>query len=75
MDLECSEISPEVLSLRVCVRSHIGWRGKRSIAYKGVETSPYQTCFKTLKGSTEGKAQRGQYLLAVDLGCYPLDKG
>ena len=24
----------------VIVRSHIGWRGKRRIPYKGVETSP-----------------------------------
>ena len=39
------------------VRSHIGWKGERNILYKGVETS-------------RGKAQRGQYLLAVDLGCY-----
>ena len=28
------------------VRSHIGWRGERNIIYKGVETSPSQTCFK-----------------------------
>ena len=33
------------------VRSHIGWRGERSIPYKGVETSPDQTCLKTLRGS------------------------
>ena len=26
--------------------------------------------FKALRGSPEGKAQRGQYLLAVDLGHY-----
>ena len=50
--------------------SHIGWRGERSIAYKSVETSPYQTGFKTLRGSSEGNAQRRQYLLAVSLSCY-----
>ena len=52
------------------VRSHIGWRGERNISYKGVETSLEQTRFKTLRGSPGGKAQRGQYLLAVDLDCY-----
>ena len=31
------------------VRSHISWRGKRNIPYKGVETSPYQTCFITVR--------------------------
>ena len=30
------------------VRSHIGWREERNILYKGVETSPKQTRFKTL---------------------------
>ena len=43
------------------VRSQIGWRGERSILYKGV---------KTLRGSSEGKAQRKQYLLG--LGRYRL---
>ena len=27
-------------------------------------------CFKTLRGSPEGKVQRGQYLLVVGLGRY-----
>ena len=31
------------------MRSHIGWRGERNIPYKGVETSPYQTRFKTVR--------------------------
>ena len=50
--------------------SHIGWIGEQNIRYKGVETSSYQTCFKTLRGSSEEKTQRGQYLLAVGLGSY-----
>ena len=54
----------------VTMRSHIGWRGERSILYKSVETFPYQTCFKTLRGNLEGKFQREQYLLAVSLGYY-----
>ena len=52
------------------MRSHVGWRGERSIPYKGVETSLYHMRFKTLRGSPEEKAQRGQYLLAVGLGYY-----
>ena len=51
------------------MRSHIGWRGERCILYKAVEFSLYQTRFKTLRGSLKGKAQRGQYLLALDFGC------
>ena len=31
---------------------------------------PSRLVLKTLKGNLEGKAQRGQYLQAVDLGCY-----
>ena len=52
------------------VRFHISWGEEWSILYKGVETSPSQTRLKTLRGSPKGKAQRGQYLLAVSLGCY-----
>ena len=37
------------------VRSHLGWRGKRSILYKGVETSPEQTRFKDLEGKSRKK--------------------
>ena len=33
------------------MRSHIGWRGERSIFYKGVETSPY--VLKNLEGKPE----------------------
>ena len=46
------------------------WGGELSILYKGVETSPYQTHFKTLKGNLKEEAQRGQYLLAVGLNHY-----
>ena len=49
--------------------SHIGWGGEQITLYKGVETF-HQTRFKALRGSPKGKAQRGQYLLAVDLGRY-----
>ena len=31
---------------------------------------PSRYLLKTLRGSSKGKTQRGQYLLAVDLGCY-----
>ena len=50
--------------------SHIGWGGEQTTIYKGVETFPKQMRFKALKGSPKGKTQRGQYLLAVDLGRY-----
>ena len=46
------------------------WRGEQSIPYKSVETSPKQMCFKTLSGSLEVKAQRGQYRIVVGLSCY-----
>ena len=52
------------------VRSHVGWGGERIIVYKGVETSPNRHVLKTLKGDLRGKAQREQYLLAVDFGSY-----
>ena len=30
------------------VRSHVGWRGERSISYKGVETSPLMIVLRAL---------------------------
>ena len=42
--------------------------GEQTTIYNSVETFPYRTHFKALRGSPKGKAQRGQYLLAVDLG-------
>ena len=50
--------------------SYIGWGGEQNTLIKGVETFPSQTRFKALRGSLKGKAQKGQYLLAVDLGRY-----
>ena len=35
------------------VISHIGWGGKRNTVYKSVETFPYQTRFKALRGYLE----------------------
>ena len=53
------------------MRSHLGWRRKQNIPYKGVKTSPEQTHSKTLKGSSEGKPKESnQYLLAVGLDYY-----
>ena len=49
------------------VKSHIGRGEEQTTISKDVETFPYQTRFKALKGSPK-EAQRGQYLLAVDLG-------
>ena len=31
------------------MRSHIVWSGERDISYKGVETSPQHTYFKTVR--------------------------
>ena len=50
------------------VMFHIGWGGEQITVYKGVET--FETRFKALRGSPKEKAQRGQYLLAVNLGRY-----
>ena len=32
--------------------------GERNILYKGVETSPYQTCFKNLEGKPERESSK-----------------
>ena len=40
------------------MRSHIDWKGKRSISYKGVETSPEHTRFKNLEGKLERKSSK-----------------
>ena len=40
------------------LRSYISWRGERSILYKGVETSPYQTHFKNLVGKPERESPK-----------------
>ena len=55
------------------VRSHIGWRGERSIFFIRVwKPILSRHVLKTLRGSSEGKAQRRQYLLAVRLGWFSL---
>ena len=36
---------------------------------------PLSMCFKTLRGNPKEKAQRGQYLLAMGLGCYKWYQG
>ena len=51
------------------VRSHVGWGGER-IFIRVWKPLPSICILKTLKGSPKGKAQRGQYLLAVGLGHY-----
>ena len=53
--------------MRIC-DIYIGWGGEQNTLYKGVETFPYQTRLKALRGSPKGKAQRVQYLLAVGVG-------
>jgi len=50
--------------------SHIDWGGEQTIIHKGVETFLQHTRFKALRANPKGKVQRGQYLLAVDLGRY-----
>ena len=37
--------------------SHISWGGEQNIIYKGVETFPYQTRFKALRGAWKGKSK------------------
>ena len=38
--------------------------------YKGWKPLSSRRVLKILRGSLKGKSQKGQYLLAVDLGCY-----
>ena len=40
------------------VMSHIGWGGEQTTIYKGVETFPYHTSFKVLRGSSKGKSPK-----------------
>ena len=57
------------------VRSHIGWRGERSIFYKGVETSPYKTCFKNIEGKPERKNPKKTTSISSELGRLIDEKG
>ena len=43
--------------------SHIGWGGEQKITVE-------KPSLTALRVSLKGKTQRGQYQLAVDLGCY-----
>ena len=52
------QMSRSCLFRTCCVRSHVSWRGERSILYTSV--------------NPKGKAQRRQCLLTVDLGHYML---
>ena len=52
------------------VRSHICWRGEQSIFIRVWKPLPSRRVLKTLRGSLEGKTQRGQYLIAVGLVPY-----
>ena len=52
------------------VRSHIGWGGERAFFIRVWKSLPSRCVLKTLRGNPKGKAQRGQYLLAVGSGRY-----
>ena len=47
------------------MRSHISWRGEQNIRCGNLSPLPSITVLKP-----RGKAEKGPYLLAVDLGCY-----
>ena len=47
------------------------WLGRRTKHhFTRVCGNILQTCFESLRGSLKGKAQRGRYLITVDLGRY-----
>ena len=50
------------------MRSHISWRGEQSTPYKGIETSPYQTRFRTLKVKPERKRPKRTIFVNGGLG-------
>ena len=50
------------------VRSHIGWEGERSIFYKGVKTSAYQTHFKNLERKSERESPKRTISASGGLG-------
>ena len=54
----------------VFVRFHVGWGGKEAFFIRVWKPLPSRHVLKTLKGSPEGKTQKGQYLQVVDLGYY-----
>jgi len=59
------------------LRSHVSWRGERNIPYKGLETSPKQTCFKNLEEKLKRESSKrtistsdGFGLLQPNLTCH-----
>ena len=52
------------------VRSHIDWEENKTFFIMVWKPLPSRHVLKTLRRISEGKAQRGQYLLAVGLGRY-----
>jgi len=56
------------LPKRYPMRSHINWGGERNILYKGVETSPQQTCFKNLEGKPERESPKRTISASGGLG-------
>ena len=60
IDWRREQVSARTLGLEGgwIVRSHVSWGGKRSILYKGMETSPMQTRFKNLEGNLKRKGPK-----------------
>ena len=54
------------------VRSHIGWGGVGAFFIRVWKPLPSIRVLKTLRGSSKGKTQRRQYILAVGLSCYSI---
>jgi len=52
------------------VRSHIGWGENKTPFTRVWKPLPSRRVLKALRGNPKGKAQRGQYLLAVGLSRY-----
>ena len=52
------------------MRSHVGWGGNETFFTRVWKPLPNRRVLETLRGSLKGKAQRGQYLLAVGLDSY-----
>ena len=50
------------------MRSHISWGGEQNTLYKGVETSPWQMCFKNFKGKPERESPKRTISASGGLG-------
>ena len=57
---------------RWIVKSHIGWRGERSISYKGVKVFSYQTRFKNFEGKPKKKSPKRTISVSGSLGRYKI---